>query len=779
MPHLSLRLLGSMQLTLNGAPLIELTSAKGRLLLVYLAVEAQNPHTRASLASRLWPDRPDSAARNSLRQTLYQLRQALPPADPPFLLVTPNTIQFNTHSDHWLDMAVFEDLLAASHRHLHPRLDICEPCMKRLEQAIALYRDDFLAGFPVASSLPFEEWVLLRQESLHMAALFTLETLTTYHEQRRDFEQAMFFLRREIEMEPWRERAHRRLMGMLAQSGRRPEALQQYETCRLILANKLGSEPVPETTALHQYILAGSTRPGLQSIPNPYKGLNPFGEEDAPVFFGRDPFTGRLMDAIRQQPVVAVIGPSGSSKSSAVFAGLLPCLRKTDQWLICHFRPGNRPFEALAAALTPLLETQTGPAGQMLLARGLAESWRRSQATLSDAVERIVAAGAGQTPHLSGNSAAPNTTAGQAPAHRAQSRLLILIDQFEELFRLCPDPAERAAFIDLLLQPRQRFASSSQGTPFCTVLLTLRADFLGLALANRPLADALQEGMLILGPMSPDELVQAIEMPAARQGISFEAGLVQRILADLGDEPGNLSLLQFALTALWRRQAAGMLLTHEAYDAIGRIGGALAGYAESLHRGFAVSEQRVARQVFPQLVRAGKRTQDTRRRASRAEFDDQGWRIIQRLADARLVVTSTDLSGHATAELIHEALIDDWERLRGWLDEERSFCIWQQQLRDSLDQWIASGEEENDLLRGNALAQAEAWLAVSREYLNGRQQAYIEASLALRAKEQAEAEAQRERELTWTSLCCDCTRFTTFARDPVFGANYCPLMGNS
>jgi hypothetical protein len=312
-------------------------------------------------------------------------------------------------------------------------------------------------------------------------------------------------------------------------------------------------------------------------------------------------------------------------------------------------------------------------------------------------------------------------------------RSLLVVDQFEELYTLCPDPEIRRRFTDELLQVIQ--AGHDNGhEPISTLVLTLRTDFLGGAVAYRPLADAIQDADLILGPMTREELRQAIEGPVEKQGLAFEAGLIERILDDVGNEPGNLPLLEFALTSLWKQQA-GSRLTHAAYEAIGRVPGALTRYADNEFDALSPADQTRARRAFMQMVRPGERVEDTRRLATRSELGEDDWKLVQRLADTRLVVTDRDPAGQETVEIVHEALLECWGRLRSWMEADRSFRAWQERFRVGLWQWQASGQDEGALLRGSPLVQAEKWLAERRDDLNQDEQWYIQASMALRERE--------------------------------------------
>ena len=202
----------------------------------------------------------------------------------------------------------------------------------------------------------------------------------------------------------------------------------------------------------------------------------------------------------------------------------------------------------------------------------------------------------------------------------------------------------------------------------------------------------------------------AIEKPAEMQGAAFEPGLVERILDDVGEKPGNLPLLEFTLTQLWEQQTDGWL-THADYEAMGCVEGALAAYADQVYAGLEAGEQERARSALVQLVQPGEGTEDTRRIATREEIGDENWELVQRLADRRLVVTGRDAQGRETAEVVHEALIQKWGLFREWMDADRAFRSWQERLRSSLRQWQESGQDEGALLAGVPLAVAQNWLA--------------------------------------------------------------------
>ena len=261
MARLTLALLGALEVTLDGQHVGGFAYDKVRALLAYLAVEADRPQRREALAALLWPEQPDPTARNNLRRALLTLRAAIDDqhASPQFLLITRDTLQFNRASDNALDVASFAALLAASDAHAHPPGELCPECVVRLEQAVALYRGDFLAQFALRDSVAFSEWALVIRERLHRQALGALASLMAHHEHTGADQAAQTYARRLLALEPWDEAAHCCLMRVFVRQGRRNAALAQYERCRQVLADELAIEPSPETTALYEQIRVGPT----------------------------------------------------------------------------------------------------------------------------------------------------------------------------------------------------------------------------------------------------------------------------------------------------------------------------------------------------------------------------------------------------------------------------------------------------------------------------------------------------------------------------------------
>ncbi|MBW4624878.1 MAG: CHAT domain-containing protein [Brasilonema octagenarum HA4186-MV1] len=485
-----------------------------------------------------------------------------------------------------------------------------------------------------------------------------------------------------------------------------------YKLGRSVLMNYLEQQ----TPVLLKKDLLGTVQPLFDVIPpNPYVGLAAFTENDAAFFFGRETFVNGLVEAVNKQPLVGVIGPSGSGKSSVVYAGLFPQLRITGKWLIESFRPGDKPFYQLASVLVRLLEPETGETAQLREAVGLAADMEVGKITLSTVISRL-------------------------NERDSSKRLLLFADQFEELYTLCQNKEVIERFVDALL--------AAIHLDNFTLVFSLRADFSGFMLGYRPFRDALQQfSPQFLSSMNREELLRAIEQPAQKMVVQLEAQLTQRILDDVGNEPGNLPLLEFALTRLWSLQQKRKL-THQAYDQIGGVKKALANHAEEVYKRLDETQQKIVPRIFVQLVRPGEGTEDTRRIATRAEVGDENWGLVSYLAGypARLVVTGRDeKSKEDTVEVVHEALIREWLTLREWMNANRQFRVWQERLKVAVLEWRNSNHDTGALLRGVPLGVAQEWLDKRAEEMTPQERDFISASVQQRSKEQEEKERRRRR----------------------------------
>ena len=462
-------------------------------------------------------------------------------------------------------------------------------------------------------------------------------------------------------------------------------------------------------------VISESTDTDNEILPCPYRGLFHFGPDDAEFFFGREVFVEELFVATQTRNFIPVLGASGSGKSSVVLAGLVPRLQQEGNWLFTHFRPGSEPFHALALALVPLYTPNLNATERIAQARQLANYLREGNISLADVFAQI---------------------------HQNQQnfRVLLIADQFEELYTLCTDGKIRRSFLDVLLASFH--LSTSQLQQNNVLIATMRADFLGNALSYPKFGDLLQNSDIKIRSMNHEELEEVIIKPADKLGVSFEAGLVERILDDVEDEPGNLPLLEFALTQLWKRRT-GKQLTHVAYEEIGEVEGALARHADENYRKLSEVEREQVRRIFIQLVRPGEGTEDTRRLATKAELNQANWGLVKHLADARLVVTSQNAANQETVEVVHEALIRNWGELRQWMDTDREFRAWQERLRVGMYQWEEMQRDEGILLRGAGLADAEEKLKLRRDDVAQGEKDFIQASMALRDREKKQQERRR------------------------------------
>ncbi|MFJ9565235.1 hypothetical protein ACIRQQ_35015 [Streptomyces fuscichromogenes] len=414
----------------------------------------------------------------------------------------------------------------------------------------------------------------------------------------------------------------------------------------------------------------------------PYRGLARFETYDSDLFFGRDRLVGELLELARGHRIAAVFGPSGSGKSSLLRAGLIPALREASgdarPAVIRVLTPGERPAHSHADALAPV----DGPL----------DTW-------------------------------------------------VIVDQFEELFTLCGDAAERDRFLELLL------AAHAPGSRL-RVVLAVRGDFYGHCAGHRDLADAVSRANLLVGPMNRDELRAAVTGPATAAGLNVERELTALIIDEVTGRPGALPMLSHALLETWRRRR-GRLLTVAAYEEAGGVGGAVAATAERLYAELSEAQARTARRVLLRLIAPGEASADTRRPAERAELgeDENGDGggdvavVVERLAAARLVTL-----GEGLVELAHEALITGWPRLAGWIDEDRERLREQRLLGEAARAWEELGRDPGALYRGTRLARAEEMFAgpSAPDDLTGRERAFLTDSVDARHVQRA-AETRAER----------------------------------
>ncbi len=456
---------------------------------------------------------------------------------------------------------------------------------------------------------------------------------------------------------------------------------------------------------------------------NPYKGLRAFQTADARDFFGREKLVQRLVQRMSghtaQSRFLAVVGPSGSGKSSVVKAGLVPALWRGDlpgaeHWFIVDMIPGAHPLDELEIALTRVAADQ---------ASNLREHLERDTRGLARVAGLIL----------------PDDG----------SELVIIVDQFEEVFALVEREDQRAQFLNLLhtaaTDPRSRVR----------VVITLRADFYDRPLHYPQFGELVRTCMETVMPLSADELETAITRPAARVGVSFEPGLVSTIIGDVHFQPGALPLLQYALTELFE-QRANRTLTYQAYEALGGATGALTKRAEELYFEQDADGQKIVRQMFLRLVTLGEGAEDTRRRVPRSELlaiapdEDRMDEVIDTYAAYRLLTLDHDpATRRPTVEIAHEAILSEWERLHAWLDESRHDIRQQRLLATATTDWQHAGRDPSYLLHGSRLEQFEGWAAETSLALTHEEQEYLATSVAAR---QQREESERERHAYELSL---------------------------
>ncbi|QIS07976.1 hypothetical protein [Nocardia arthritidis] len=405
--------------------------------------------------------------------------------------------------------------------------------------------------------------------------------------------------------------------------------------------------------------------------PCPYVGLAFFQPEDAHLFYGRERLTDDTVTRIRQQRFLAVFGASGSGKSSLLRAGVLPRISSGDAeggvppWPTLLFTPGPHPLEACSAHL--------------------AAFGRMSAATLHR--------------ELTEDPRALHVSVLQALAARTDGAdLLIIVDQFEELFTLCENPRERDFFITALLAAARAANSRSR------IVLGVRADFYARCSEHPELVDALRDAQLLVGPMNTEELRRAIVRPAADAQCAVEGALLARIIADTAGQKNTLPLVSHALRETWRRRR-GNSLTLTGYEAAGGIRHALAQTAETIYSGMSPEQQRLLRATLLRLVALGDGTEDTKRRVARSALPAEAGPLIEALARARLLTLDA-----GSVEITHEALLQAWPRLRGWLDGDRAGLRTHHQLLEAAGAWIHDDRDPGILYRGSRLTAATEWV---------------------------------------------------------------------
>ncbi len=424
----------------------------------------------------------------------------------------------------------------------------------------------------------------------------------------------------------------------------------------------------------------------------PFRGLFAFDVEHAHLFFGRDRETEELVAQLAERPLLAVVGESGSGKSSLVRAGLVPALHRGrlpdsaadgQRWRVAILRPGREPFRELASALVGLAE-EDDAARRLELRRSIAEQLASASGGVGECLGALVPAG---------------------------EAVLLVVDQFEELFTQSEAGPERQRFITTLLA-----AADVSGDRPTRVVLTLREDFLSHCFHHPELYAAITGNQYAVRRMGRKGLLECIRKPVELAGARLEPGLAEAIVEDLGDEPGALALLEHTLLELWQRRRREQL-SHDAYNEIGRVQGALQHHADDVLARLDPAGQKLARRVLLALVTTRRGDHPTRRRARWDEVVPAGAdaeateKVILHLSEQRLITSgrSGDEGAPKELEIAHEALIRSWRKLGEWLDADREFLLWRQRTRPAFERWQEAGQEAGFLLSGAAAVEARRW----------------------------------------------------------------------
>ncbi|HEU5362183.1 MAG TPA: BTAD domain-containing putative transcriptional regulator [Gaiellaceae bacterium] len=667
--RLEFRILGPLAVRRDGEAL-PLGGPKQRALLALLLLSANRPVARDRLIEELFAEQSLGSADHALRNHVSRLRKVLAPegaGEPRLVARAPGYLLRVEPGE--LDFERFEQLVAEGREALAE--GDAAAAAGALRSAEALWEGRPLADLELE---PFARVEVERLEELRLAAV----------EERLDAELALgrqLALVPELEAlaveHPYRERFRAQLMLALYRSGRQAEGLDVYRRTRAMLREELGLEPGVELQELERAILVQDPvlrPPSERWAPAravsrdvcPYKGLASFEPEDADFFFGRERLVDELVARLQEASLLALVGSSGSGKSSLLRAGLLPALDRP----ALVFRPGEREPDELLAELARV------PPG---------------------------------------------------------SRLVLAADQFEEIFADAVGEADRRALVGALVEaawdPERR----------ALVLLALRADFFGRLAPYVELADLVGANQALLGPLSAAELRRAIERPAARVGLDVEPVLVDALVDDVAGEPGGLPLLQTALLDLWRERDAGGL-TADAYARTGGVRGAIGRHAEAAFVALAPDERVAARRALLRLVAGGDGEALTRRRATLAELDaddERTARALDTFVERRLLVV-----GDGTVELVHEALLDQWERLARWVEEDAQGRRLHLRLTEAATDWERAGRDPGELFRGARLAATVEWAddadhdarlnRLEREFLHESRAAFARANRRLR-----------------------------------------------
>jgi WD40 repeat protein/DNA-binding SARP family transcriptional activator len=663
------RILGPLE-AVRDEEVVALGAAQQRALLAVLVLQEGKPVSIEQLIDELWGDQAPATAAKTVQVYVSQLRKALG-AD---AIVTHGRSYRLAIEPEQVDAVRFDALRSEGRRALSD--GDAARARDRLCSALGLWRGEALADFAYE---PFAQAAIGRLREAHLGAL----------EDRIDADLALGGdgeligeLESLIASYPLQERLRGQLMVALYRAGRQADALAVYRQTSELLRDELGLEPGRSLQELERLILEQDI--ALDSIQTrrevadvcPFKGLAFFDRADAEYFCGRERLVSDLVARLVETPIVGILGPSGIGKSSLLRAGVLQALSGgllpgSGGWRQALLRPGEHPVAALSRAL----------GGERL----------------GQVLERI------------------------APGER----LVIAVDQLEELFTLCKREDERAAFLEQLA------AAAEDRERRVLVLVSLRADFYGRLVSYPRFALLLSRSHVLVGPMGREELARAIEGPAARAGLELEPELTEALISDVAGEPGGLPLLSTALLELWRVRD-GRVLRYDSYRTSGGVHGAVARLAEDAYSRLGDSEQRIARGLMLRLAGGGDGAL-ARCRVPLSELERVSGAavVLAQLIDARLLTVAD-----GEVELSHEALLREWPRYRTWLEEDRVGQRVHTHLTAAARDWEARGCDLGDVYRGARLAAALEWRAGHGHELNQIERQFLDVGRAVAGRAQ-------------------------------------------
>jgi WD40 repeat protein/DNA-binding SARP family transcriptional activator len=668
--------LGPLEVSGEGGELLPLSGSKERTILADLVAHAGHVVSVDDLIEDVWGEQPPRTAEKTLGSYVSRLRRALEPGRPAGstsdLITTRGGGYLLEVEENEVDAARFERLAEEGRRLLHSARP--KDADAALEEALSLWRGAAYQGYRYTGFGTSEGE---RLEELRRSAL---EDRIDARLAAGDAGAPIAELEAMVHDEPLRERRWGQLMLALYRAGRQAEALQAFARARTILVDELGIEPGPELRRLQTAILAqdpelesawpGASRSIRSTDVCPYKGLARFETSDAEFYFGREQVVADAIGHLVGGQFLALVGASGSGKSSLLRAGLLHALGSgaipgSDRWTYALMRPGNHPLASLASA------------NEL-------------------AVQKVVA------------------------GSENPSRTVLIVDQFEESFTACNDEAERTAFLDSITQA----ALVPDGTT--TVVVAMRADYYGRCAEHHELASLVAAHQILLGPMKPSELRYVIDLPAERAGLTVEDQLSDALVEHTVNQPGGLPLLSTALLELWTRRQDQTLHLDD-YLRSGGVEGAVARMAERAFGGLDSNEQVAAKRILVRLAAAGDGTEVVGRAAPLSEFDLErnadASRAMAALTEARLITIA-----EGTVEVAHEALLRDWPRFRGWLEDDAEGRRLQRHVTESAHAWDEGGRDDGDLYRGARLTAALDWADAHDPDLNTAERDYLATS---------------------------------------------------